>query len=471
MKNCLFRSIIILILLFCGVKAQNFKSSPLITLNGNNYDFEVLSTSDGNYYEGIPTYLIWINEFEGRYSVYLNNIQDSTSKNIIIDRDSTVKSNPQIAFKRYALGIRLAWQKQTDTGWQILYRDFHNDSLGPINIIADSLNNDPQISMNMHRISWVQNGSIYVKEFYPDLGETECVDSILCSSPILIKNDDFDCSVLMYEKGISTAKQIYMADLNKYYSTKWEITQLSKHGNNMNPNFGLLGEVSFQNYNGTNWRIVYSYSSYESMDTTTNTSCDYKNSTVYSYAVPTKTKENYTPYFIVFDTDSLDNREIFIKIIEYGKKDSLINISNSIYDDYGAKLTYFYKNDSTYISIIWIKNSNNKKDLWISKSLYKPKWTSLKNEINNPLTFKLEQNYPNPFNPSTTIKYFIPESGNVNLTIYDINGRKIRILEHGYKTRGYHKVNFDGYGLSSGIYYYRLVVGKNILTRSMLLVR
>lgn len=52
------------------------------------------------------------------------------------------------------------------------------------------------------------------------------------------------------------------------------------------------------------------------------------------------------------------------------------------------------------------------------------------------LTYDLAQNYPNPFNPSTTIKYQIPNAGNVTLKVYDILGREVTTLVDEFKNEG-----------------------------------
>ena len=87
------------------------------------------------------------------------------------------------------------------------------------------------------------------------------------------------------------------------------------------------------------------------------------------------------------------------------------------------------------------------------------------------MDYKLEPNYPNPFNPTTIIKYEIPEGSLVLLKVYDILGRVIRTLVNEYQDAGYKEVSFDASAIPSGIYFYRLQVGKYTDVKRMLLVR
>ena len=91
-------------------------------------------------------------------------------------------------------------------------------------------------------------------------------------------------------------------------------------------------------------------------------------------------------------------------------------------------------------------------------------------------------NYPNPFNPTTKIKYIIPSvetqdfvsqrrESTIQLTVYDILGNEAVTLVNQKQPPGEYEVEFDGGGLSSGIYYYRLRVGKHSQTKKMVLVR
>ncbi len=88
-----------------------------------------------------------------------------------------------------------------------------------------------------------------------------------------------------------------------------------------------------------------------------------------------------------------------------------------------------------------------------------------------PNHFILSQNYPNPFNPSTNIKFELPKSSMVRLSVYDILGREVSVLVNERKTPGTYEVSFDGSGLASGVYLYRLTAGSFVQTRKMLVIK
>jgi hypothetical protein len=106
--------------------------------------------------------------------------------------------------------------------------------------------------------------------------------------------------------------------------------------------------------------------------------------------------------------------------------------------------------------------------------------TSIAQEYQNiiPTEIILFQNYPNPFNPTTTIKYDLPASLNpskggtlVNLVIYDILGRRVKVLVNEIQQAGRYEVQFDASDLSSGVYIYQLVTEKYISSKKMILLR
>jgi photosystem II stability/assembly factor-like uncharacterized protein len=106
-------------------------------------------------------------------------------------------------------------------------------------------------------------------------------------------------------------------------------------------------------------------------------------------------------------------------------------------------------------------------------------WTSAESQrADIPRDFKLHQNYPNPWNPSTRVEYTVAgtrdpglEARWVTVRVYDILGREVAVLVDEMKRPGTYAVSFDGKGLASGFYVYRLTAGTVTLSRTMLLLR
>jgi autotransporter-associated beta strand protein len=106
-----------------------------------------------------------------------------------------------------------------------------------------------------------------------------------------------------------------------------------------------------------------------------------------------------------------------------------------------------------------------------------PDGTSTSTPVNGelPAQIALKQNYPNPFNPATQIAYALPESSEVRLEVFNIQGQRVATLVDGRQNAGTHEVSFDAADLASGVYLYRLSVsgenGRNILTQKMTLLK
>jgi hypothetical protein len=83
----------------------------------------------------------------------------------------------------------------------------------------------------------------------------------------------------------------------------------------------------------------------------------------------------------------------------------------------------------------------------------------------------ISQNYPNPFNPSTQIEFSLSETKDVRIEVYDRIGRRVSTLVNERMDRGFHSVTFDGTGLASGLYFYRLITDQAASTKKMLLIK
>jgi hypothetical protein len=77
----------------------------------------------------------------------------------------------------------------------------------------------------------------------------------------------------------------------------------------------------------------------------------------------------------------------------------------------------------------------------------------------------------NPFNPTTTIRYGLPARSHVKLTVFNTLGQHVSMLIQVEQDAGYHVVKFDGTGLPSGLYFYRVQAGDFVETRRLVLLR
>ena len=104
--------------------------------------------------------------------------------------------------------------------------------------------------------------------------------------------------------------------------------------------------------------------------------------------------------------------------------------------------------------------------------------TAVAGEAATPGRLALEQNYPNPFNQGTTIRFRLPGPGHiaVHLAVHNVLGQRLGTLVDGPLGPGKHVAHWDGHldggrAAASGVYFYRLTAGQQVLTRRLALTR
>ncbi len=85
--------------------------------------------------------------------------------------------------------------------------------------------------------------------------------------------------------------------------------------------------------------------------------------------------------------------------------------------------------------------------------------------------YLLSQNYPNPFNPNTKLRFALPKSGFVNLTVFDAVGREVETLVNSQLQNGTYEVDWNGAAYAGGTYFYRLQSNGFVETKKMILVK
>lgn len=154
-------------------------------------------------------------------------------------------------------------------------------------------------------------------------------------------------------------------------------------------------------------------------------------------------------------------------ILSIAVKDSIIlaGCHNNVFYSSNFGLTWSTRNEG--LGTIFQVNSmlilnNYAYGGTIGKSIWKRPLSGLTGiKITNQKTlssYSLSQNYPNPFNPTTKIKFDVVKSGNVKIVVYDVTGREVQTLVNKKFQPGTYETTFDGSGLTSGVYFYRMVI-------------
>ncbi len=93
-----------------------------------------------------------------------------------------------------------------------------------------------------------------------------------------------------------------------------------------------------------------------------------------------------------------------------------------------------------------------------------------------PARLALGANFPNPFNPKTTLRFDLPEKGQVDLAVYDVRGRRVMTIASGMMNAGSYELIWNGvdeFGkpVASGVYFSRIAFGKEVLTNKMIMLK
>ena len=130
-----------------------------------------------------------------------------------------------------------------------------------------------------------------------------------------------------------------------------------------------------------------------------------------------------------------------------------------------------------YYYCVWADNRNANAGFDIYANSLQYTLTESEDEVDVilPTGFVLEQNYPNPFNPETVISYSLQQAGDVRLTLYNLLGQEVCRIVDEFQQAGRYEVSWNPAAVrqsdASGVYFYRLSVGNESLTKKMTLLK
>ncbi|MBN2105576.1 T9SS type A sorting domain-containing protein, partial [bacterium] len=153
----------------------------------------------------------------------------------------------------------------------------------------------------------------------------------------------------------------------------------------------------------------------------------------------------------------------------WGYRTYLGNGNDNLRAEDGSTVIFNYKTWTTESNSIFMKEVERMMTL---PSPDPAIWTDVEKDKNTqPLSYQLKQNYPNPFNPVTKIEFTLAKSGYTTLKIYNVMGQVVETLVNKDMPMGRHQVQFSARNHASGMYFYRLKSGDQVLIKKMMLLK
>ncbi len=193
-------------------------------------------------------------------------------------------------------------------------------------------------------------------------------------------------------------------------------------------------------------------------------SYDFHNFSGGNYIEASVTKPLKNQLWINIELDKDNNGTLLKKAPEWS---DLVTIKFNTVNPSGNSVLR-WQTDSKFLSVF---HGNNIKRFSIGNFIDENTLPLSVNTETLPAEYELFQNYPNPFNPTTKIKFSLPENSKVNISVYDVLGRKLKTLVNKNFAAGFHFVDFNAADFTSGVYIYSIKTKKFSQVRKMILVK
>jgi hypothetical protein len=416
----------------------------------------LINDDDSSSYQNNPSIAIaddgsyvmaWTDNRNGNTDIYAQRFDmsgNAIDSNILINDDIGIsyQYNPSVAMTSDGTYI-IVWQDRRSDNYDIYVQHFDasGNAIGPNTIINDDdssfYQSDPSIAMidnGSYLISWRDyrndNPDIYAQRF--DASGNAIGSNILINDDVG-NSDQYDPSVALNNDGT------YVITWEDQRNGHWDIyaQRFDASGNAIGPN-KLINDDEGSN-------------------------------------------DQYDPSIAMNDDG--------VYVITWGdKRNGHWSIYAQLFNAAGTRLGYNYPVNSTFaidsilsahpsvkmigskIFTTWNENRNEETVNDVYCNILEFSALSTISPENSDV-FHLNDNYPNPFNPGTTISYQLSIDCQIELSVFDLNGRKVATLINDHQSAGYYSVDWSASAFPSGIYLYRLDIGDYVETKKMVLIK
>lgn len=459
--------------------AQMTWSAPMLLADSVSNNIQPTFMKDINMASDDYNKLIWQRDYGDRSRIFFKSFENPQIEiPISPDLPGVYCANPSAGMTldpnpEYFL---IAWQSNQNGNKDIFSLGYRNGQFGQIIQVTSDTLDDINPFLRSNYLVWERDESILFSEFSvaDSTWSAETVLDSNASHPVVSDFSYYGEVMAAYEKD----GHIFFRKRNQ--SNIWlPSQQIASSGENALPQLipGWFGTYLLWQHRRDqldDWDIFSYDFDFQEIDSLDLGSGDETNIQGVEFRWIGK-ESLIIPTEIAFEGNATGNLEIYTmdsggfpaNVSQFNGVDTLPALSDYSYAE-GQNMPY-------RVWCAWQGYLNGKWQIWgsyteLNWGLGIPK---VGEEIN---TFTLFQNYPNPFNPVTTIAFYLPHSGDIQLEIYDLLGQRIRTLVAGRKIAGLHQVNWDGRddsgkGVASGIYMYRLARRGFVSSRKMLLLR
>jgi len=454
---------------------------------GSNTDPSFVKSGDGFVGSNI---LVWSRDFGNYSGIYLKDFADPDSE-IAVNSFAAggFSQKPTASYNNYHYPynpddrILIVWQSNQNGNFDLYSIVYDNGYFSDYQQITNDISDDINPDLAGDFLVWERDSSIYTAEysFSDSVWSNEFkVDSLSCSTPVISWTWEYPLNyspLVVYQKEIGNTYQICAREKqnNQTWITPENISQV---GDNQGPVFckGIDGLILWSFKDNGDWNLK-SYTAYLGDTTSFNFSPGDEFNPCGTFFLML-TDQTFGPTFLAFESNVSGDTEVYSHDWP-GDYDNSYNISQHYGPDINPTLSYPSSEEATIynlrVRLVWVSEENNH---WQIVSSYTELQSGkINNEQDRMLnSFNLRQNYPNPFNSGTTIEFDLPKASEIEVSIYNLLGQKVRTIWNGRHPAGQDQLHWDGRDetggeVASGVYIYQLVAGKYRESRKMLLLR